>query len=462
MIQLRSGAASDVGKVRQTNQDQALQAEVLFAVADGVGGHAGGETASLMAVETLARDYAGKRSSIELTAAVHHANTVIWEKSLSDTSLRGMGTTLCALALIVTDGSENLAVVNVGDSRAYVMVSGHLRQITQDHSLVEEMVRGGELSPQEAAIHPKRHIVTRALGIEPDVKVDLWEVAPHAGERYLLCSDGLTNEVSDSEMASVLTRDADPTQAARQLVSLARAHGGSDNITAVIIDIAEVSGSTTAGLNDPSGSGQGAESGSRQGAGAGAGAGSKAADPAGGPVAPGERASGPRGSGPAVGDTTMGLAAPGPTSRGATRDRPRRRITPRVTIFVAAVMAVIAGAVGLVIWYAEHSYYVGLDTGQVTIYKGQVGGFLWVKPTVAKTTSLYATQVLPSRLDDLRRGMPESSLGAAQAYVANLRSEARGITNPTTPSSYPLGSIPNGSTTSPAGGSTIPAPVPTQ
>src|SRR5204863_5175541 len=129
------------------------------------------------------------------------------------TERRGMGTTLTAVALVTEDGEEELAVANVGDSRAYLFQQGDLVQVTEDHSLVEELVRGGQLTPEEAQVHPQRSIITRALGMEPEIDVDAWNVIPYAGDRLLLCSDGLTNELSTDRIAAVLRQLADPQEA---------------------------------------------------------------------------------------------------------------------------------------------------------------------------------------------------------------------------------------------------------
>jgi len=134
-------------------------------------------------------------------------------------------------AVVVTDGEERIAVANVGDSRAYVFAHGDLTQLTEDHSVAEELVRQGQISPDEVDTHPQRHILTRALGIFPEVEVDVWEVLPYVGDRLLLCSDGLVREIADDQIASVLRRLSDPSQAAQDLVARARAAGGSDNIT---------------------------------------------------------------------------------------------------------------------------------------------------------------------------------------------------------------------------------------
>ena len=248
MTALRSGSASDVGRVRTTNQDLPLEAPNLFAVADGMGGHAAGEVAARIAVDTLRSSFAGHTSIDGLRQAVTDANAAVWRQSQLRSELRGMGTTLIAAALVPdSDGRDVIALANVGDSRAYVYSEAQIAQITADHSLAEEKVRHGELTEAEAAVHPHRHILTRALGVASGVEVDLWELHLQAGDRLLLCSDGLTNEVDPSEIAGVLAAEADPAEAAQRLVAMANEHGGSDNITAVVVDVLAGDGSTPVG-----------------------------------------------------------------------------------------------------------------------------------------------------------------------------------------------------------------------
>ena len=236
MTRFRWGLATDVGRVRSANQDNALAIEGLFAVADGLGGHRGGEVASELAVRAL-RERAPLLSSVDLI---------------------GMGTTLCVLALVDADGEERLAVANVGDSRIYLFANGELEQMTDDHSLVAALVREGRITEQEAEEHPQRNILTRALGIDHQVAVDAWEVAPYVGDRWVLCSDGLFNEVSVDQMASVLRRLADPEEAARELVRLANDGGGRDNITVLVVDLVDDEGhaviSSTGGAETANGS----------------------------------------------------------------------------------------------------------------------------------------------------------------------------------------------------------------
>src|SRR5437868_12337160 len=238
MTPLRAGGATDVGLVRAHNEDRFLADERLFAVADGVGGHKAGEVASQTAVETLQREFTDPRTDA-LIDAVKLANRTVWNLAETNSDQRGMGTTLTAIALVDDGGEERLAIVNVGDSRAYLLQQGQLEQLTEDHSLVEQLVREGQLTREEAQVHPQRSIITRALGLDPDVDVDSWELTPYKGDRILLCSDGLTNEVSDDEIASTLRTVGDPQEAATKLVDEANDRGGNDNITVVVIDVVD-------------------------------------------------------------------------------------------------------------------------------------------------------------------------------------------------------------------------------
>jgi protein phosphatase len=234
---LRSGSASDVGRVRTVNEDLALESLTLFAVADGMGGHVGGEIAARTAIDTLQTEFSRMPSAEGLAGAIHEANRAIWERGHADADLRCMGTTLTAAALVATDEGDRLVLANVGDSRAYRLHGDELVQLTTDHSVAEELVARGELSEEEAAVHPHRHILTRALGVQPDVDVDVWQVVPEEGDRFLLCSDGLTNEVPIDQITEVLSDSRDPQEAAETLVRLANQAGGNDNATVVVLDV---------------------------------------------------------------------------------------------------------------------------------------------------------------------------------------------------------------------------------
>ena len=194
--------------------------------------------AARVAVETLEQAFERAPSATGLREAFTEANTAVWRESLANEDLRGMGTTLTAVALVGGgDGKDVLALANVGDSRAYVFSDGQMVQVTDDHSLAEERMRHGEMTEAEAAVHPQRHILTRALGVSSEVETDMWELHLRSGDRILLCSDGLSNEVDPNEMSQVLGAVSDPDEAAQRLVDVANANGGADNITVVIVDV---------------------------------------------------------------------------------------------------------------------------------------------------------------------------------------------------------------------------------
>ena len=223
----RSGALSDIGLHRKTNEDTFVVAPPLFAVCDGMGGAQAGEVASGLAAETLAAAVAEGRP---LLAAAEQANAAVFRRASEDSDHSGMGTTLTALVLAGDTGH----FVHIGDSRAYLLRDGTLEQLSDDHSLVGEMVRDGRLSEEEAASHPHRSILSRALGTEPLARIDEFEVDLRAGDVLLLCSDGLSGPVPAEAIRKVLGR-ADPDDAAAKLIAEARRHGGPDNITAVVL-----------------------------------------------------------------------------------------------------------------------------------------------------------------------------------------------------------------------------------
>jgi serine/threonine protein phosphatase PrpC len=223
---------TDIGRVRQSNEDVLGTGERLATVADGMGGRPGGEVAAGMAVALVQAGFTG-RSLDELQAAVRAANRATWDRGQEHPEVQGMGTTICAAGL--TDAGD-LAVVNVGDSRAYVLRAGTLTQLTDDHSVTAEAVRRGELTEQEALDHPHHHVLTRAVGIAPDVEVDGRTHTVRDGDRILLCTDGLVNEVTDDEIATALAGDG-IEGAADRLVELALARRGRDNVSVVVAEI---------------------------------------------------------------------------------------------------------------------------------------------------------------------------------------------------------------------------------
>jgi len=234
-LRLAWGGATDQGRVRSTNQDAMYADRGLFVVADGMGGHQGGEVAANLAVRTISSEHHGDAPS--LLDAVVAANRVVHDASITRPDLHGMGTTLTAISVIGDQSHPHFGLVNVGDSRIYRQRNGTLTQLTLDHSYVAELMRRGEITWAEAAQHPYRNMLTRAVGVHDSVEVDEWQLDPEAGDRYLLCSDGLTNEVSDEEIGAILNRNPEAGAAARALVRLANLNGGRDNITVLVIDV---------------------------------------------------------------------------------------------------------------------------------------------------------------------------------------------------------------------------------
>jgi serine/threonine protein phosphatase PrpC len=364
-FKLVAAGVTDVGRVRGTNDDGFLDHADrlgLVAVADGMGGHRAGDVASATALEALRAAVANGQS---LRDAIEGANEAVLEKSVSDQELHGMGTTLTA-GMLGTDGY--LTVGHVGDSRAYLVRDGQLSQITNDHSLVEEMVRGGELTPEQAEVHPRRSIITRALGIDPEVEVDEYPIELRPGDRILFCSDGLTTMVRPDEIASILSREHDPKRAAQLLVDAANAAGGEDNITAVIVEAVEIPDDDVAAA-------------------------------------------------PAVPEDETSETPP-------VKPRRRRgRTLFRVVVWVLPVLIVLAIAFVAVGWYARNTYFVGINRGRVAVFQGVKGGLLAWDPTVERRTTIASNDpgLTDAQRQDLRDGKKFSSRGGADAYVARLR-----------------------------------------
>lgn len=239
------GVSTDPGRVRTENEDSYVAEPMVLGIADGMGGHQAGEVASQLAVDVLRERLGAGAANLDVVvAAVAEANAAIFSAAHANADQRGMGTTLTAIALIREPDddqwgadAEQLVLVNVGDSRAYVQRDGVLRRASIDHSYVQELVATGHITEAEARTHPRRNIVTRALGIEPQVRVDTWTLRLVKGDRYVLCSDGLVDEVDDTEIQEVLNRTEDPQEAAEELVAIANVHGGRDNVTVLVVDV---------------------------------------------------------------------------------------------------------------------------------------------------------------------------------------------------------------------------------
>src|SRR6266511_2492757 len=317
-MRVTAAAATDIGLVREGNEDSYLTEEPLFAVADGMGGHRGGEVASQLAVETLEKRF--KQGAGDLPDQVQEANRVVFERSVVDEKVAGMGTTLTA-ALVEGD---RVRLAHVGDSRAYLLRDGDLRLLTEDHTLVHRMVTEGEISKDEAETHPQRSVLPRALGVDNVVDVDDDTVQVRPGDRLLLCTDGLTSMVSEQAIEEALRGVPDPQEAARRLVHLANEGGGTDNTTVVVLDFSD---DAVAGRPEEE----------------------------------------PTPSSEAI--------APAPTGRPA---RSRRRFPRKLLVWIGIIVALaVVALVGLRL-YLDSQWYVGVSNGHVAIFRGiptEVAGF---------------------------------------------------------------------------------------
>jgi serine/threonine protein phosphatase PrpC len=369
------GVHTDVGRVRQGNEDSYLLQDPVYAVADGMGGHIAGDVASATAVDVIAEGLraAAPSDGAALAELVSRANEAIWEKARSDPRLRGMGTT-CTLLLV--DGAV-AHIAHVGDSRAYLLRDGSLRQLTEDHTLVERMVREGRLSAEEAVNHPQRSIITRALGVDARVQVDVLREQLREGDRILLTSDGLTSMVDPADIEGVLRDQDDPQSAAERLVEMANAAGGEDNVTVLVLDVTE------------------------------------------------DGAPAPPPPAPARHDTRPGADPQVEPSR-------RRWIRPLVKTLVVAV-AVAAAAVFAARWALSNSWYVGTsEDGVVTIYQGipeEIAG--WTFAEVERETDIVEEDVPEAFRDDLEEGKKVGSLEEAETYVGNIEERIEEIQNAT-------------------------------
>jgi len=234
-MKLLTTALTDVGRVRSANEDSFVIDDDagLLAVADGMGGHQAGEVASATAIDALRT---GIRDGRPIDEAIVDANTAVVSRASEDPALRGMGTTLTAALF---DDDHVLVIGHVGDSRAYLLRDGELEQLTVDHSVVAELIAAGQLTEAEAEIDPRRAMITRGLGIDVAVEVDVIPVALTAGDRLMFCSDGLTTMLRDDAIAEVLRSEADRGRAAHELIEAANDAGGVDNITVLLVDVAD-------------------------------------------------------------------------------------------------------------------------------------------------------------------------------------------------------------------------------
>lgn len=380
MAELRWGLSTDNGRVRQQNEDRAHAAVSLFIVADGMGGHLAGEVASEMTVTAIAARMTvdGNRSVADLVSAINDVNRSIFDASLGNPDQTGMGTTVVAIAVVndQTDG-EVLGIANVGDSRGYIMRHQRLQQVTVDHSLVQELVAASEITRRQARIHPRRNIVTRALGIEPVVRVDSWTMPIIQGDRFVLCSDGLVDEVDDDRIALLMLDNiGDPQATADALVEAANSSGGHDNITVIVIDV--IDGASPPDPTDES-----------------------TAMPI--PVA----AQVPL---PAVhstdADETVGVPADQADPSASDTGRKKRAVLTRLLLTFGVTAVVVLGFSILAAW-ARSGYYIAFDRqDQVVVYQGRSDGVLWFDPT-RESVGQYGRDVLDQNSIDLVDAQPK-------------------------------------------------------
>jgi serine/threonine protein phosphatase PrpC len=363
-MKLQVGARTDVGRVREGNEDSYMVHEPLYAVADGMGGHQGGEVASKLALETLGRLTLedSRDTAPNLANAVREANRAVLDKASTDPGLHGMGTTLTALVA----GGNRVFLAHVGDSRAYLLRDGHMEQLTEDHTVVEGLVQEGRLSRQEAEIHPQRSILTRALGVEGDVEVDEKSQDVREGDRILLCSDGLTGMVPEQEIGRILAELENPQRAAEALVDAANDAGGQDNITAVVLDVLP-----------------------------------EAAEAETAPVAP----------------------AAERDARAAEEPRARRRWPRRLVLWVLIPLVLVVAALAAVkLLFIDRQWYVGVEDGQVAIFRGIPAEPLGIPlDSVVRQTDIPADEF--SRFADYQgidEGITAQSRDEAESIVAEM------------------------------------------
>ena len=413
------GAATDIGQVREGNEDSFLVVAPLYAVADGMGGHRGGEVASNLALETVQGMFERKEGS--LADQVVEANRAVFDRSQNDRSVSGMGTTLTA-ALV--DGSR-VHLVHVGDSRAYLLRGGELAQLTEDHTLVHRMVMEGEISQEEAETHPHRSILTRALGVDQSVQVDEGDVEVAAGDRLLLCTDGLTGMVPEGQIREILLESADPQEAVEKLVKVANRAGGIDNITAVILDFSE----------DGSGLGETKRSAIPQ---------QPTMERPPPPATPSKRSDitvvgAPIPEPSPEASTAQGPSTPSRAARPAAGTQPgaprrsSRRVGRKVGICGGVTLAIVAlGVVGLRL-YLDTQWFVGVSNGRVAIFRGvptEVGGF--ELHSVVVETSIPAEEAQALALyRDLPDGITADDRTGAETIVESIRDDVARFEQPT-------------------------------
>ena len=392
-LRLTWGGATDQGRIRANNQDAMYADSGLFVVADGMGGHQGGEVAANLAVRTLTNAERSDRE--QLREAVAEANRVVHQTALEEAELHGMGTTLTTLAVSQAANTHQFVILNVGDSRIYRHRDGQLEQLTEDHSYVAELVRRGELDDEAAQAHPYRNMLTRAIGVHAEVEIDEWLLEPVSGDRFMLCSDGLTNELADVEIAEQLGFDKDPSTTAKALVGLANKRGGRDNSTVLIVDVqVEVIDPDEPPLSSGTGESQGRTS------------------------------SSPDEANTAIGNSENFFNQLEQKSNTKKRSWLNHRVHVKLGAVIISLILLLSSAamvtaIGL---YARSSYHVGIVANHVVIQKGRIGGLLWFEPTLEHWTDIQTVQLAEQDRQRLANGEQMLDLDNAKTFVANLRS----------------------------------------
>ena len=396
------GAVTHVGQVRTGNEDSLLADNNVFMVADGMGGHNAGEVASLMAVEHLREAASGIIAETDLVQALVHANEVIYAESMTNHLHHGMGTTLAAMVVL---DNNNIVVAHVGDSRVYMWHEKALTRLSKDHSYVQELVDEGIVSIEEARTHPRRNIVTRALGIDAEVDVEANTFPVTVGAWYVLCSDGLVDEISDADIAKVLERCTTPHEASQALVDAANAAGGRDNITVIVVSTAA---------------------------------------PHAEPVVPVEAPVSPTTPPPPYSENDPVI-----TMR-ETPAKKKFRFGP--VLFWSALGGIVLAVLVVFAAYGRTGYFVSFQGDDVVVLKGRPGGVLWFNPTVEARTTLTRSDLSDELALEIAGEPTFSESSAAQTYVNGIRDEVQ--PNPTTTlpaivtTTVPSTSVPSTSTSS--------------
>jgi protein phosphatase len=370
----RYAAATDIGLVRQTNQDAIFVDDSIAIVADGMGGHAAGEVASAMTIERVQEGFEVDQSVEGLHHAIESANTAVLREARDNPNRFGMGTTIVAVGLTRDKaGVVSPTMFHVGDSRVYQLRDGALRQLTEDHSVAEEWVRMGRLTPEEALNHPRRHQLTRGVGVEDTIDIDVMSITAQPGDRLLLCSDGLSNELSPEGIVRLASAPTPLDQAVTDLIEAAKQSGGRDNISAILLEFDEV-----------------------------------------------EVASKPI-------KRTLGTTPPpvAQLSRPPTHRAKRRNHWMNWRVGVGSVFGVgiIVGFFLVLHWYAYSTYYLAPDHGVIGVYQGQPSGVLWYKPILVAPTNYSYAQLRRADQISLNATISEPSLDAALTYAASIHQE---------------------------------------